>query len=168
MDMAYTKYSAPIHASTTFWTFLLYCPQVCWTACVFTPHVFKYWIGRAQLFYWDSKLSWWWWLLIITSYWNEPERHPRKENGAYRMLVRAEQYEILAEYKNLARTCCQFKQFSKFDGPYEAFWTFISSAFHVIIMLFFNLIGIRYFICCIVLFKCGYIVMTAKSKRVWH
>ena len=35
-------------------------------------------------------------------------------------------------------------------------------------MLFLNLIGIVYFICRIVLFKCGYIVMMAKSKRVWH
>ena len=35
-------------------------------------------------------------------------------------------------------------------------------------MMFFNLIGIGYFICCIVLFKCGYIVMTKKLKRVWH
>ena len=35
-------------------------------------------------------------------------------------------------------------------------------------MLFLNLIVIGYFICRIVLFKCGYIVMTTKSKRVWH
>ena len=84
------------------------------------------------------------------------------------MLVRDEQYEILAECKNLAGDSFQFKRFSKFDGPYEVFWAFISSAFHVILMLFLNLIGIGYFICRIVLFKCGYIVMTAKSKRVWH
>ena len=125
MDMAYTTYSATIHAGITCWKILIYCLQVYWTACIFTPHVFKYWIGFAQFFYQESKLSWWWWLLIITSYWNEPERRPGKENGAYWMLVRAEQYEILAECKNLARDRCQFKRFYKFDGPYEAFWAFI-------------------------------------------
>ena len=78
MNMAYTTYSATIHAGTTFWTFLLYCLKVCWTACVFTPHFFKYWTGRAQLFYQKSKLIWWWWLLIITSYWNEPEMRTEK------------------------------------------------------------------------------------------
>ena len=86
MDMSYTTYSATIHAATTFWTFLLYCLQVCWTACVFTPHVFKYLIGRAQIFHRESKLGWWWWLLIITSCWNEPERRPGKENGTYWMF----------------------------------------------------------------------------------
>ena len=35
-------------------------------------------------------------------------------------------------------------------------------------MMFLNFIGIGYFICSIVLSKCGYIVMTEKSKRVWH
>ena len=35
-------------------------------------------------------------------------------------------------------------------------------------MMFLNLIGIGYFICRIFLFKCGFIVMTTKSKRVWH
>ena len=35
-------------------------------------------------------------------------------------------------------------------------------------MLFLNLIGIRYFIRRIILFKSRYIVMTTKSKRVWH
>ena len=90
MNMAHATYSSTIHAGTKFWTFLLYCLKVCWTACVFTPHVFNYWIGRAQFLYRKSKLSWWWWLLIITSYWNEPERRPGKENGTYWMLVRAE------------------------------------------------------------------------------
>ena len=160
--MSYTTYSATIYAGTTFWTFLLYCLKVCWAACVFTPHVFKYWIGRVQLFHRKSKLSWWWWLLIITLYWNEPERCPGKENRTYWMLVRAEQYEIIAECKNLARDRRQFKPFSKFDGPYEAFWTFILLAFHVILMMFLDLIGIGYFICHIVLFKCGYIVMKVK------
>ena len=42
MDMVYTTYSATIHSGTNFWTILLNCLQVCWTACVFTPHVFKY------------------------------------------------------------------------------------------------------------------------------
>ena len=84
------------------------------------------------------------------------------------MLIRADQYEIIAECKNLARDCRQFKRFSKFDGHYEALWTFILSAFHVILMMFLNLIGIGYFICRIVLFKCGYIVITTKSKSVWH
>ena len=84
------------------------------------------------------------------------------------MLVRAEQYEIIAECNNLARDCRQFKWFSKFDGPYKEFWTFILSAFHVILILFLDLIGIGYFICRIFLFKCGYIVMKTKSKRVWH
>ena len=84
------------------------------------------------------------------------------------MLVRAEQYEIIAECKNLARDRCQFKRFSKFDGPYEALCTFILSAFRVILMLFLNLIRIEYFICRIVLFKYGYTVITKKSKRVWY
>ena len=84
------------------------------------------------------------------------------------MLVRAEQYEIMAECKTLAHDRGQFKRFSKFDGPYKALWTFILSAFHVILILFLNFIGIGYFICCIFLFKCGYIVMTNKSRRVWH
>ena len=155
-------YSTTIHVGMTFWTFSLYCLKVCWAACIFTPHVFKYWIGRAQFFYRKSKLSWWWWLLIITSYWNEPERRLGKENGTYWMLVRSEQYEIIVECKNLARVCRQFKRFYKFDGPYESFWTFILSAFHVILMLFLNLIGIGYLICRIVFFKCGYIVMKVK------
>ena len=51
MNMAYTTYSVTIHAGTIFWTFLLYCLKVCWAACVFTTHVFKYWIGRAHFFY---------------------------------------------------------------------------------------------------------------------
>ena len=73
MNMAYNTYSAS--------TFLLYCLKVCWKACVFTPQVFKYWIGRAQLFYRKSKLSWWLWLLIITSYYNEPEKRQGKKKG---------------------------------------------------------------------------------------
>ena len=166
--MAYTTYSATIHAGTTFWKFLLYCLKVCWTACVFTPHVFNYWIGRAHFFYQKSKLSWWWWLLLITLYWNEPERRPGKENGTYWMLVRAEKYDIIEECKNLARDRNQFKRFSKFDGRYKSLWTFILSAFWVILMLFIDFIGIGYFICFIVLFKCRYIVMMMKSKRVWN
>ena len=63
------------------------------------------------------------------------------------MLVRVEQYEILAEYKNLACDHCQFKQFSRFVKPYKWFWSFISSAFHVISMLILNSIGIGYFTC---------------------
>ena len=35
------------------------------------------------------------------------------------MLVQAEQYEILAEYNNMARDRRQFKRFSKFYGPYK-------------------------------------------------
>ena len=50
MNMAYTTYSATMHAGKTFWTFLIYSLKVCWTACVLTPHVFKYWIGRAQFY----------------------------------------------------------------------------------------------------------------------
>ena len=68
----------------------------------------------------------------------------------------------------MACNCRQFKRFSKFDVPYKEFWTFILSTVHVILMLFLNFIGIGYFIFRIVLFKCGYIAMTTKSKRVWH
>ena len=57
MDMAYTTYFSTMHAGTTCWTILPYCLKVCWTACVFTPHVSKYWIGHAQFLYQKSKLA---------------------------------------------------------------------------------------------------------------
>jgi len=145
MDMATSNYSAAIHASMTCWTTVIFCLRVLWTTATFIPHFFRYWKGRAHFFYQESKLSWWWWLLIISAYWNEPKRRPGKANGTYWMLVRAEQYEILAECKSLARDRRRFERFSRFAKPYRELWTFASSVSHATLMLILNLFRIGYF-----------------------
>jgi len=109
-------------------------------------------------------------VVVVTDYlivleWTK-EAH--RKNGTYWMLVRAEQYEILAECKNLTCDCRRFKQFSHFVKPYKRFWAFISSAFHVILMLILNSFGKGFFTCRIILFKYRYLVMQTKSKRVCH
>ena len=95
------------------------------------------------------------------------EKPGKKFNGTWWTHVRADQYELLSEFKELQRSHQYLLHWNTFADRYELTWEIHSDLWHAALMLKLNFIGVGYFICRIALFKCGYIVMASK-KRQWY
>ena len=149
--------------------------QIHWTVQILIPDACKYWLTRARLHHRYSTLSWKWWILLFASFWNEPSLKPGKQfNGTWWMHVRADQYELLSEFKELQRSHKELQRSHKYSNRLNTFadlceltWKIHSDLWHTALMLMLNFVGVGYFIYHIALFKCGYIAMASK-KREWY
>ena len=83
------------------------------------------------------------------------------------MHVRADQYELLSEFKELQRSHQYSLRWNTFADLYDLAWEIHSDLWYAALMLTLNFIGVGYFICRIALFKCGYIAMASKKRR-WY
>ena len=128
--------------------------------CTFLPDTISYWENWARLCHWYWQLSWWWWLLLFASHWNDPKRRPGIINVTYWTNFRADQHEILPDFKDLKRRNQALDSRSIFAEVYEVFWLHLK-------MMTLNTIGLTYFTSRILLYKVGYLIMPSRHKRPW-
>ena len=142
-----TSYNCSIVFGVAIW----WTTQQCYCLFLtFLPDTISYWKTRACIFHWYWKLSWWWWLLLFASDWNDPKQRPEKIYVTYWENVRADQHEILSEFKDLKHRHQALDSRSIFAEVYKVFWLHLK-------MMTLNTIGITYFTSRMFFYKKGWV-----------
>ena len=150
---------------------LLALMAVCvWMVQDLCPDTYFYWQFRAWFLYRHLRLNWdWWYTIIYAIYLNPPHRHKGKFNGYFWMLVRAELFDLKAQYKELKKARKRLDERNSFAQIYNGCWELLPAAWHFLLFMILNSIGLGYFITRILLYKIGWLELPIpRGKRPWR
>ena len=131
---------------------------------IYLPLWIRYrWIWLKILYQW-RHLSWQWWLIMFIGLWNEPTPKNIKINVTYWMHIRANTCAVQSHFKDLHRWRRTIDKSHVYQYKYRNEMTALMQFFT---MIFLSILGLAYFVWCILLYKIHPSSFVMKCKHPW-